>query len=60
MNRIVVLMLAVGLLGAACSSSGSQEPSPSVEAAGGTAPSTTAPAKAAPVPQSDPGLRPEL
>jgi hypothetical protein len=51
MKRIVVLMLAVGLFGAACGSrSGSRPPSPP-GAAGRAAPSTAAPARAASAPE---------
>ncbi len=59
MKRIVLLMLAVGLLGAACSShGGSQEPSSSIGAAGGAAPSTSTPTKEAPVPHPIQGCVP--
>jgi hypothetical protein len=59
MNRIMALILAAGLLGAACSSQGgSQQPSPSTGAAGGPAPATTAPAKAALVPKPIQGCVP--
>jgi hypothetical protein len=60
MNRIMALILAAGLLlGAACSSqSGSRQASPSTGAAGGPAPSTTAPAKAASAPHPIQGCVP--
>jgi hypothetical protein len=59
MNRIVLMMLAVGLLGAACSShGGSQEPSSSIGAGGEAAPPTTAPTKKAPVPDPIQGCVP--
>jgi hypothetical protein len=52
MNRIVVLILAAGLLSAACSSAGGPgQPSPSAGAAGGAASSAAASARAAPVPK---------
>ena len=58
MNRIVVLTLVAGLLGAACSSSGgSQQPSPPAGAAGGTAPSASA--AAVPVPSPIQGCVPD-
>ena len=58
MKRIVALMLAVGLLGAACSSQGgSQQPSPA-GAASGTVPSTAAPARAALAPKPIQGCVP--
>jgi hypothetical protein len=57
MKRMVVLVLAAGLLGAACSSSGgSQQPSPPAGAAGGAVPSA---GTAAPVPSPIQGCVPD-
>lgn len=59
MKRIVLLVLAVGLLGAACSSQGgSHNPSSPAEAAGAAAPSTAAPVRKAPAPRPIQGCVP--